>query len=122
MPSSLGNYFGNNALKDYFYSKPVYVALHLVDPTPNSDLSSELSGGGYARQLLAFGQLPASKTITNTGSATFSALVPATITYLGFWTSKSAGAIMACCQLAPPIGVLASSQVLIAPGDVSLGL
>ena len=94
-----------------------------VDPTPVASfaLTTELAGGSYARQRLIMGA-PSAKQIANTGSATFSNLVLATVNYFGFWTALAGGEILATYQLSPALAVTASSQVLVAAADITLAL
>lgn len=123
MPSLLGNFFANGALALYFQNSPVWLALHLTDPTPVGDPNTEFGGGNYMRQRIIFGA-PGSKSISNTGTVTFSNLAAATITYFGFWNSQANTntGFLASYQLNPSLVVIASSQVLVGPGDISIAL
>jgi hypothetical protein len=123
MPTLLGNYLANAVLATYFQNGPVWLALHLSDPTPTGDANTEFSGGNYSRQRIYFGA-PGSKSITNNSSVIFPNLAPATIPYFGFWTSKAATntGFLSSYQLVPPLAVIASSQVLVQIGDISIAL
>jgi len=117
----LGNYFANRALSHYFQYRTVWMGLHLADPTPAGDLTTEMSTGGYMRRKLGFGT-PAARSIASTGSVVFSALVGAQVTHFGFWTNQVGQHLLAAQELDTPLVVTASAQVLIGPGDIVIQL
>lgn len=61
-----------------------YLALHTADPTEAALATTEVSGGGYTRQLVRFGS-PSSNLITVTSDVTFSNLPACTVNHLALW-------------------------------------
>lgn len=98
-----------------------WLALHLSDPGPTGDTSTELSGGLYKRRRILFSR-PSSKSIVSTTGPVFPGLVGATITHLAVWTAFTGGALRFVIPLDTPIQVSTSGQVILAPGDVALQL
>ena len=65
-----------------------YVSLHTADPGLTG--ASEVTGGSYARQTVAFSAASSGAT-ANTGAVTFTDMPSATITHVGLWDSLSGG-------------------------------
>ena len=65
-----------------------YVSLHTADPGLTG--TSEVTGGSYARQTVAFSAASSGAT-ANTGAVTFTDMPSATITHVGLWDSLSGG-------------------------------
>ena len=65
-----------------------YVSLHTADPGLTG--TSEVTGGSYARQTVAFSAASSGAT-ANTGAVTFTDMPSATITHVGLWDSLSSG-------------------------------
>jgi hypothetical protein len=65
-----------------------YVSLHTADPGLTG--TSEVTGGSYARQTVAFSSASSGAT-ANTGAVTFTDMPSATITHVGLWDSVSGG-------------------------------
>jgi hypothetical protein len=78
-----------NAAAGTFPAADPFIALHSADPG-DAGTSAELTGGGYARQQVAFGAAAAG-TLSNTGAITWS--VPAgNVVAWSVWDNVSAGA------------------------------
>lgn len=119
MASLLGNYFGNQALNRYFINIPTWLALHTLNPGPNGDLGTEVTGGGYARQKAQW-SAPANKTIATTNSQTFHDLPATTVRYLAVWDAVEFGDILILLPLGGSgVSVPAAGQFIAQVGDVA---
>lgn len=123
MTNAISNYLGNAFLNAYLASKSTYLALHTDDPTVTGDASTELAGDGYLRQPLVW-TAPGSKTTANSNKLTFVQLPAASIPFLAIWDQQADGHMLFSIDLVASglavLHVLASGQVLVAPGDVSV--
>lgn len=64
----------------------VRVALHSADPGGANSASNELTGGGYARQTVAW-NAASGGAIDDTGISAFSINAGSTVAYISFWNS-----------------------------------
>lgn len=105
------------------YTAPtnVYLALFTTDPT-DADTGTEVSGGGYARQVLAFGGTGGSR--SNTGAVAFTATGAdfGNITHVGIYDALSGGNLLFHGALTTPRNVLDGSTITFGIGDVTVGL
>ena len=75
---AISNYLKNKLLehtvKNTAYTSPttVYISLHTANDATSGEPSTEVTGGGYARQAVAFGA-SSNGVISNTGNVTFTA-------------------------------------------------
>lgn len=121
MTSVLSNYAGGAALQQLLRSGTCYLALHTSDPTVLGLLTTEVSGGGYSRQVVTFGA-PSGKTCVSTNAQVFPGMPVVVVTYLAVWDSSSAGNLLFTIQLSTPITTFLSGQFQVAPGDVAVSL
>lgn len=88
----LGNALLNEVLRNTGYTPAatVYISLHTADPGLTG--ASEVSGGAYARQSIAFAAASA-KVCINSALITFPTATVAwgTITHAGIWDASTAG-------------------------------
>lgn len=86
----LSTAYGNTMLAKYFSNVTThYLALHTGDPR---NVSTEVSGGGYARQSITW-STASTKNIVSTNGQTFHDLVgPITVTWFGVWDDPTATA------------------------------
>lgn len=75
----------------------VYLSLHTADPLDTG--GSEVAGGSYARQAIAFGA-PAAGVCTNSANIEFATMPATTVTHFGIWDAASSGNLL----LTGPIG------------------
>ena len=124
MPTSvLSNYLGNAILAEYLQAKPNWLALHIDDPTVTGDLSTEVAGGGYARQASTGAwSAPGSKTVATARALTWVGMPACTVAYIAVWDALTGGHLWVTIALAPPITVPASGHFLCASGDVAVSL
>lgn len=71
----------NHVLRNAAYTQPsaLYMALHTADPG-DTGTASEVTGGSYAEQTIAFGSA-AGSTATNSGTVTFAGMPAVTVTH-----------------------------------------
>jgi hypothetical protein len=119
--SVISNYLGAQVLLKHITSVPTWLSLHISDPTVLGLTASELAGGGYARQPLAWSP-PSNKATANTNALQFPDLLATSITDLGVWDASSGGNFLASIHLAVPIPVLPSGHFLVEVGDLALQL
>lgn len=96
MANNLSNYLENKALDHVlgttaFTMPTVYLALFTSDPT-DAGTGTEVSGGGYARQTIAFSASSGGAT-SNSAKVTFPVATASwgTITHIGLYDASTAG-------------------------------
>lgn len=86
----------NQVLRNTAYTRPttVYAALYTSDPT-DADVGTEVTGGSYARQSVAF-DAPSDGTTDNTSDVTFPTATAAwgTVTHVGLRDASSGGNLL----------------------------
>ena len=126
--SQLSNYLENalvNAvLRNTTYTSPatVYVALYTTDPT-DADAGSEVSGGSYARQSVAF-DAPSNGATANTAGLTFPVATAnwGTITHVGIRDASAAGNLLWHGALSASKVINSGDQFVINAGDLDVSL
>lgn len=121
MASLLSNYLGNAVLQTYLINNPSWLALHETDPGVLGDLSTEFTGGGYARQPTSW-SAPGSKTTATTNAQIFSNLLAADCAWIAIWDAVVLGHILLRVVLPSPVTVAASGNFVSAIGDVAFTL
>lgn len=118
-PMVLSNWQANTWLEQ-FQVGTWWLGLHIYNPAPLGDPSSELMGAGYKRRPIYFSR-PAGRATVNTNPIVFPLLPACTISHLAVWGSLSGGNLSWVIQL-PGGGwaVQSSGEVLVAAGDVAL--
>lgn len=89
-----------------------------ANPTDAGTLTSELTGGGYARQPVTLAA-PASKATSNTAQVAFNATAGTVITHIGLADALTAGTLRRYVQLAQSVTVGTSGQVTIATNQLT---
>jgi hypothetical protein len=118
--SNLGNYGANVALDSLCALQGLYLALHISDPYVLDPSSTEVAGGGYARQPIYL-SVPSGRTIVSLNAQNYSGMPAATCTYLGVWTAVAAGFLVFSIDAsASPIITASGGFVYVQPGDVAL--
>ena len=81
-------------LRNVAYTAPttVYLALYTSNPTA-ADTGTEVTGGSYARQSIAFSAASSGAT-SNSGTITFSSMPAATVTHFGIRDASTAGNLL----------------------------
>jgi hypothetical protein len=90
-----------------------YFAAFTANPTDAGTLTSELSGGGYARPAVTLAA-PSAKATSNTAQLSFSATPGVVITHVGLADAASGGTLRRYQALGSSVTVGTSGQVTIA--------
>lgn len=100
MSNTLANGLLNAYLRNTSYTvTTVYVSLHTAPPGTTG--ASEVTGGSYARQAVAFNAASA-KSSTNSGAANFTGMPLTTVTDVGLWDAATGGNFLMGGQLQTP--------------------
>ena len=121
------------AILNYFFrnqtvSKPtaLYLALYKTNPT-DSDTGSEVSGGGYSRQVVTF-DAPTQQgdrgTITNSNTIEYTQATNdwGEIAYFGIRDAKDGGNLLAYGTFNKPQTITEGTQFAIKQGDLSVSV
>lgn len=119
--AGITNYLGNAILTTRFTSVSTYLSLHTSDPGTNGSGATELIGGGYARQLLAW-TTASNRTIANTNAMKFLNLTAGTVTYLAIWDALSGGNCLYSVAMPTPMVVTAGQYVTFPVSDIAIVL
>lgn len=115
----------NHVLRNTTYTPPaaLYMALFTTDPT-DAGTGTEVSGGAYARQSIAFNAPSPSgaTTCANTTDVLFPVSTAAwgTVTYFGIYDAVTSGNLLYSGPLTPNKAVAVSDQIKIAAGTLSV--
>jgi hypothetical protein len=124
--TAISNYLENklldHTLRNTSYTSPttVYLALYTSNPT-DADSGTEVSGGSYARQTVAF-SAAASGTISNSADITFTSMPAATVTHVGVRDASSAGNLLYHGSLSSSKSVDSGDTFKISTGDLDISL
>lgn len=115
----LGVAEANAWLQEKLVARPVWMGLHIAEPTRLADPASELLGGGYVRKRILF-SAPSSGTVANTNNIIFSGLPACIVLWISVW-SRLLGDPMVIAQSLPGSGVSVpeNGQYLVAPNDIA---
>lgn len=100
----------------------VYAALCTADPGESGDLSSEVTGGSYARAAVSFGPASPDGQYANDTECLFPETTAAwgQVTHLALCTAASGGAVIMSMPLTASISVAAGEQLRINPGALTV--
>lgn len=129
---SIANYLEaailNAVFRNTTYTSPaiVYLALYTADPT-DADTGTEVTGGAYARQAVAFGaptQVVGKGTISNTGIVTFpTATVDwGMVTHVGVRDALTAGNLLYSGPVTTARAIFSGDVVKFLVGQVVIDL
>ena len=120
----LENELMDHILRNLAYTSPttVYVALYTSDPT-DADSGTEVSGGSYARQSVAFGA-PSDGAADNSSDITFPTATAnwGTVTHIGLHDAASSGNLLFHSPLAASKTVNNGDTFKINAGDLDVSL
>lgn len=118
----------NMVFRNVAYTRPsaVYLALYTSDPT-ETDTGTEVSGGGYQRQLITFAaptQVGTEARITNSADIQFPIATAGwgTITHIGIRSAATGGDLLYYGPVSNPRSILANDQIKFLAGELTLGL
>lgn len=112
---------GNALLQARLVDPVRWLSLHVAEPTPLGDPSSEVLGGGYVRKRIIFGD-PADKTTANINNIVVSGMPACVVLWLGVNKSKFGDDPVVFLRLPSPVIQTSGSQWLAAPGDIVIGI
>lgn len=102
----------------------LWLALHTANPGKANNPGSEVTGGGYERQRITFGD-PNGQAVVNTNNIAFSGLPAVTVTWLSVQADQVNDVGVFAVQLldangnADPVTVPNGDQFLAAAGDIA---
>lgn len=107
-----------HALGNTSFTMPTntYLALFTSDPTVDAT-GTEVTGGSYARQLLAWGT-ESGGVLPTSGNVAFADLPTATITHWAIFDASTSGNMLYFGQFAFPLAVLAGDDLPFTAGDI----
>lgn len=118
----LENAMINAVLRNTTYTSPatVYAALYTTDPT-EADSGTEVSGGSYARQSVAF-SAPSDGATSNSGTITFPTATAnwGTITHIGIRDASTAGNLLYYGPLTASKTVGSGDVIKFDPGEIDV--
>lgn len=125
--SAFSNYLENKVMGHVFggsaYSAPgtLYLALYTTDPG-EANTGTEVSGGSYARQTVAF--TVTNNLATNTSAVEFPVATGTwgTITHIGIMDALTTGNLLAYAQLSSSKVVSAGDALRFPAGDIDITL
>ena len=124
MSNYLENALINGTLRATTYTAPttIYVALYTSDPT-DADTGTEVSGGAYARQSVAFGA-PSNGTSVNSADVTFPQATASwgTVGWLGLRDASTGGNLLYHTPLTTAKAIDTDDIFKIAAGNLSVTL
>lgn len=125
--SELSNYLENKLLNHFLrvsaYTQPtaLYLALYTNAPT-DSTAGTEISGGGYARQLVTFNTATTGAS-SNSGILEFSNTSwSGTIVAVGLLDALTSGNLLMFTTIVPSLAVASGESVTAAPGAIVVTL
>jgi hypothetical protein len=100
----------------------VYLALYLDDPT-DADVGTEVAGGSYARQAIAF-LAPVNGSTENSAQVAFPQATAdwGTITHIGIRDAAAAGNLLYHAEMPTPRTIEADDQLVFDAGEVTVTL
>lgn len=118
----------NASCRAQSYSSPsnVYLCLYLTDPT-DADSGTEVSGGGYVRQLIAFNaptQVNGKATIVNSAEIRFPVATGSwgTVAHVGIRDASVAGNLLYYGPLNTSKSISIDDQLVFSAGDIKITL
>lgn len=121
MPSVMSNAAANAALLALLKGIK-YLAAFTADPTVNPVLANEVAGAGYQRQQIVFTPPGNRSCASMKKGQTFAGMPACTVTHLAVFGSASGDDMIFSVQLATPIAVPESGQLIVAVGDIAVSL
>jgi len=114
----------NQVFRNVAYTPPttVYAALYTSDPGPD-DTGQEVSGNGYARVPVTFGE-PADRAIKNIERVEFPEATGSwgTVAYLAIKDAETGGNLLAYGAIENPKTIEAGDQVIFKEGNITISL
>lgn len=97
-----------------------YLALYTASPNAGGG-GTEVSGGSYARQTVAFGAISGGS-MSNTSAVTFTGMPAATVTHFAILSAATAGTMRVYGALNASAAVISGDQVQFPVGSITINL
>ena len=97
-----------------------YLALYTASPNAGGG-GTEVSGGSYARQTVAFGAI-SNGSMSNTSAVTFTGMPAATVTHFAILSASTAGTMRVYGALNASAAVISGDQVQFPVGSITVNL
>ena len=97
-----------------------YLALYTASPNAGGG-GTEVSGGSYARQTVAFGAI-SNGSMSNTSAVTFTGMPAATVTHFAVLSASTAGTMRVYGALNASAAVISGDQVQFPVGSITINL
>lgn len=97
----------------------VYLSLHSADPGETG--TSEISGGGYARQAISW-NAPSAGSMTNSADINFTNMPAVTVTHVAIWDASTAGNVLWSGALTAAKTTNAGDTFRIAAGNLTVSV
>ena len=97
-----------------------YLALYTASPNAGGG-GTEVSGGSYARQTVAFGAI-SNGSMSNTSAVTFTGMPAATVTHFAILSASTAGTMRVYGALNASAAVISGDQVQFPVGSITINL
>lgn len=116
----LENALLNHVLRNTAYTPPatVYLALLTADPGEGGALT-EITGGSYARQAIAFGA-PSGGVVSNSGDIVFTNMPAASITHVAIMDASTGGNALYYVPLPSPVNVANGVELTFGTGTITV--
>ena len=97
-----------------------HLALYTASPNAGGG-GTEVSGGSYARQTVAFGAI-SNGSMSNTSAVTFTGMPAATVTHFAVLSASTAGTMRVYGALNASAAVISGDQVQFPVGSITINL
>ena len=97
-----------------------YLALYTASPNAGGG-GTEVSGGSYARQTVAFGAI-SNGSMSNTSAVTFTGMPAATVTHFAILSASTGGTMRVYGALNASAAVISGDQVQFPVGSITINL
>jgi hypothetical protein len=94
-----------------------YLALHTADPG-ETGATAEVSGGSYARKLIAFDWNSGGSRVENNAAVTFTSMPAGTVSHFSIWDALTSGNCLVKGALASPQTLSAGQSITAATGEI----
>jgi len=104
---------------NYVPAATLYLALYTADPTP-ANTGAEVTGGGYARQVITF-TAPSEGATASVADIAFDAATAnyGTVTHIGILDALTAGNLLFFGALTTPRTITTDNQLIVKAGQIT---
>ena len=121
MSGTISTYLSQKWLKEIQENAiPTYAGLHYSSPPSEDPTSTELDGGSYHRNIMAWSLN--NTTISISSTLLWTGLNATSITHIGIYDSQYKGNLLAKIALSPAVVVPSNGVYEVSPGEIYLSL